>query len=106
MSLFARPLPTREQKVATSIDTQLRSAAVTMLTAYQQVRTLIYSNPAFTDEYGTCDSDAIYEAFVANTTTGLTAEQLGAAARVTKTFVNTFAPGTINDAVPEVGLTF
>jgi hypothetical protein len=87
------PTPTPEQLVAQRIDAALRNAAQAMLTAYSDVRNYVYANPDLT-------SDEVYAAFQANTVTGLSAEQLGAAARATKAVVNLFQPDTIVDDVP------
>ena len=54
------------------------------------------------DEYGVTDSDAVYAAFATFTETGLTIEQLVLAARMVKTIINIFEPGTLVDDVPEV----
>ncbi len=108
MSLFVKPAitpPTKEQQVALKIDINLRNAAISLKNAYSAVRAAIYDNPAFKDEYGVTDSNAIYTAFVTNTTTGLTAEQLVEAAIIVKSVVNKFAPGTIVDDVPEATIT-
>jgi hypothetical protein len=88
------------------VDGQLRQAATAMLQAYQNIRKTIYANdtvPAFKDM--PFSVEAAYAAFQQFTTTGLTAEQLGQAARMIKTLVNRFAPGTIVDEVPEVTIT-
>ena len=108
MSLFQRPTATLtpEQKVAVQIDAQLRQAAVSMKTAYSAIRQLVYNNPAFKDEYGVCDSDAIYGAFAQYTTTGLDPVELGKAARLIKAAINSFAPGTIVDSVPSATITY
>jgi hypothetical protein len=102
MSLFTKPVPTREEKTATAIDTQLRNVAVAMLTAYQQIQTLVHSNAAYTDESGNCQSEAVYAAFQLHNTTGMSCEQLREFVKVIKTVVNKYAPGTIQDDLPEV----
>ena len=97
---------TKEQQVAKQIDGSLRSAAVYMKKAYDEVRKLVYNNPAFQDEYGVTDANAIYIAFQTNTLSGLTAEQLGEAAKLIKASINKFAPGTIVDDVPEANISY
>ncbi len=96
----------KEQKVAQQIDTELYRSATTLKSTYDLVRRLIYANPAFTDEYGVVDSDAIYAAFSQYSTSGLTTEQLGKSAMATKALINLFVPGTITDNVPQATITY
>ncbi len=105
MNLFTPPAPTKEQRVAAQIDTSLRNAAIALRNSYNQIRALIYTNPSFKDEYGVVDSNAIYAAFAANTTTGLSVQELAEAAILVKTIVNRFATDTIVDPVPEATIT-
>ncbi len=106
MSIFQEPNTlTPEQKVSKQIDKELRQVANSMKVAYLNVRKLIYQNPAFVDEYGVFDPNKVFAAFSENTTTGLTVEQLGDSARITKAVLNEFAPGTIVDSVPPASIT-
>ena len=100
MSLFQPPTQTPEQLVTDQIDNRLRSTAQMLIASYNSVRHLIYDNPAF------ANPNDVYAAFQANTTTGLTPDQLGQAARAIKALINTFAPGTIVDEVPQATITY
>ena len=99
----------KSRRMAQQIDQLLLQAARANKSAYDGCRRLIYANPAFqkpvTDANGqvtglTFDSDAAYAAFQANTGLGMTADDLGAAARVTKAMINQFQPGVVVDDVP------
>ncbi len=90
---------TGEQKAVQQIDNQLRIAANAMKQAYTIARQTIYQNAGLT-------SDQVYAAFGEFTTTGLTVEQLGQSARLIKSAINQFAPGTINDETPEATITY
>ena len=101
--------PSTQQQLAQQIDQLLLQAARANKSAYDGCRRLIYANPAFqkpvTDANGqvtglTFDPDAAYAAFQANTGLGMTADDLGAAARITKAMINQFQPGVVVDDVP------
>ena len=103
----------KEQDVARRIDGFLRNAATAMYQAYAEIRRLIYENQAFATfenvngtPVPTYTPDAVYAAFQQYTISGLSATQLGQAARLLKTFINHFYPGKITDDVPEVVITW
>ena len=99
----ARPDPTTAAGKATLttgiIDSNLKRASNGMQAAYNAIRDAVYNN-----QYGLASAD-VYAAFQTNTTTGMTAQQLGFAAEVIKGVVNFFQPGTITDAVPAATIT-
>ena len=91
-----QPVTPTERTVA-AIDAWLKRAAAVQLAAYVQIRKLVYQNPNLTPEQ-------VYAAFQADTTTGMTANQLGEAARIAKASLNRFQ-SVIVDAVPEATIT-
>jgi hypothetical protein len=91
---------TPEQSVAAQIDRELQFTAKQMLNSYQNIRRLVYANLKITDP------NAVYAAFAANTTTGLSPEQLGQAARLIKAAINQFQPNTVVDDVPQAIITY
>ena len=91
---------TSERVLVEHIDNELRNAAIAQKHAYDNVRQLIYGTP---ENPKTGEQVmAAYGAFARLTTTGLTPDQLGLSARLIKTVLNQFSPGTIVDEVPEV----
>jgi hypothetical protein len=88
---------TLDQQTAAAIDGQIKSAAAAQLNAYNQVRKLIFANPRYKNDDGTFNSTAVYAAFTANTSLGLTSDQLGQMARVIKASINLFQPDKITD---------
>ena len=100
MPIFQTPvILTKEQMIAKDIDYQLRNTATAMKNAYNCIRNIIYNNPNLSP------NDA-YVAFQMNSTSGLTADQLGQCARIIKAAINSFAPGTIVDEVPEAKISY
>ena len=97
---------TKEQTVAAQIDQQVKNAAQAQKLAYDAIRRLVYQNTQFRKADGAFDADSVYTAFAANTKLGLTPEQLGQMARLTKAAINVFQPGTIVDDVPEATISF
>lgn len=98
--LFENPVPkTTEQQVVERIDGLLKRAAQVQLFTYRQIRDLIY-------EHESLEADAVYSAFAARTTSGMTVEQLGESAKIAKSTLNRFQPGLIVDEVPEATITF
>jgi hypothetical protein len=101
MGLFAsQKASTPEEVLAEGIDDLLTRAATANKEAYEGIRSLIHANTAkFTPEQ-------VYAAWSAFTQTGLSAEQLGKAARLMKATLNLFVPGAIVDEVPEAVISF
>ena len=89
---------TPTEKTVAAIDALLKRAAAAQLQAYEHIRTLVYANP------GKLTAEQVYAAFEANTSTGMTANQLGEAARIAKASLNHFQQ-VITDAVPAATIT-
>ncbi len=95
---------TKEQQFAHQVDLQIKQAAIAQKSAYDNLRKLFYgtTEKPFTNE----QTNAAYAAFAANTSTGLTPEQIGQLARLTKASINLFNDTKITDSVPEATITF
>ncbi len=106
MSIFGTTTNTPQTKVATQIDNELRLMANAMLGGYNKISALINTNRNFKDEYGTYDPDAVYAAWLANTTSGMSTTQLQHLERAVKTLVNYVAPGKIVDATVQATITY
>jgi hypothetical protein len=106
MAQIFNNVSTKEQSVTAQIDQQIRNAAQAQKMAYDTIRRLVYQNPQFRKADGSFDVDAVYAAFAANTKLGITPEQLGQMAKLTKATINLLQPGTIADDVPAATITF
>jgi hypothetical protein len=89
---------TPTEKTVTAIDVLLKRAAQAQLMAYQHIRAMVYANP------DKLTPEQVYVAFEATTKTGMTANQLGEAARIAKASINHFQP-VIVDSVPAATIT-
>jgi hypothetical protein len=89
---------TPTEKTVAAIDAMLKRTAAAQLMAYQNIRRLVYANP------DKLTAEQVYAAFEANTSTGMTANQLGEAARIAKASLNHFQQ-VITDAVPAATIT-
>ncbi len=95
---------TTEQLIAKQIDTEIKNAATAQKKAYDIIRNLIFGNTKKPKTIA--EINFAYAAFAANTTTGLTIENLQDMACLAKTTINRYQPGTIVDNVPELIITY